>query len=175
MSLTQNFSTSQVLGEPGQIIFTDTSTGSDVAVVSRRIYPTDSAGNEVVEDGTATAYEVWSGFPGTTTRTLDLLESDKALSQRVDWVDINGNVLYTKTITPVVYDLYAKTYYLFIIKSQSSNTRLIDSANFFQNLTKLLVSIQEAEDAAELGADILSAQAALNRAKTLINSPSNFF
>ena len=75
LALTVNFSTSQTPGSPGDIIFTDTSTGSDGSVTQRRIYIQSAAGDYLVESGTSTQYEVWSGFPGTTTITLeDILE-----------------------------------------------------------------------------------------------------
>ena len=70
MALTVNFSTSQTHGSPGDIIFTDTSTGTEGSVTQRRIYIQAADGEYLVETGTSTQYEVWSGFPGTTTITL---------------------------------------------------------------------------------------------------------
>jgi hypothetical protein len=71
--------------------------------------------------------------------------------------------------------LYAKQFYVGLIKSQSSNDKLKSFGNYYQNLIKLLVSIKEAEDSITLLDDISSSQAALNRAKKLIDSPYNFY
>ena len=54
MPLTPNFSTSQQAGLPSDVVVTDTSTGSDVAIVARRVYLVNYAGEYVVADGTTT-------------------------------------------------------------------------------------------------------------------------
>ena len=176
MALSVNFTTSQTLGLSTKITLADTTTGTDspLLVVSRRVYLTDKDGETYVEDGTTTAYEVWDGYPGTTTITLDVLTQDRALNVRVDWVDSGGVALYTKTILQD-YTLYAKTLYINSIKAQSSNNSLKNHANFYYNIIKLLVSIKEADDSVTLLDDISSSQAALNRAKKIVDSPSYFY
>ena len=174
MPLTQNFTTSQTLGESSIITITDTSTGTDAAVVSRRVTLTDYHGTTYVEEGTTTTYEEWTNFPGTTTIDLDVLLQDRALNVKVDWVNSGGTVLYTKTLLQD-YTLYAKTYYLNSIKAQSANNKLKTHANFYMNLIKLLVSIKEADDSVTLLADITSSQAALNRAKEIVDNPSYLY
>jgi hypothetical protein len=178
MAISPAFSTSQVLGDSSEIVITDESTGSDVAVVSRRIYLTDNKGLYYDEDnltGTTTAvYEEWADFPGTTTKTLDVLAQDRTFNVRVDWVNSGGTVLYTLTKIQS-FRLYAKTYYLNSIKAQSSNNNLKNNANFYINLIKLLVSIKEAEDSVDLLQDISSSQSALNRAKKIVDNPSYLF
>ena len=175
MPLTQSFTTSQTLGESSKINLTDTSTGTDVAVVSRRVTFTDYNGDTFVEEGTTTTYEEWTNFPGTTTITLDVLDgSDRAFNVRVDWVNVSGVVLYTATLLQN-YTLYAKTYYINSIKAQSNNNKLKNHANFYINLLKLEVSIKESADSILLLVDITSSQAALNRAKTIIDNPSYLY
>lgn len=174
MALTVNFSTSQALATPNSITFTDSSTGTDAAVVSRRIYLTDSDGEEVVVSGTSTAYEVWGNFPATTSITLNLLLRDTALLARVDWVNSGGVALYTKSIyIPAV--MYMKAYYIFLIKCQSSNPKHINRNNFYENIIKLLNNIKNATDSLTLIDDIKSSQAAMDRGHELINNPSYFF
>lgn len=174
MPLNVNFTTGQTLGVPTTVNLADSSTGTDVSVVSRRVTFTDKDGVEYVVTGTSTSYELWPNFPASTTTSLNVLTRDRALYVKVDWVDISGNVLYSLTKLQD-YTLYAKTYYIFLCKAQSSNIKLRDSANFYQNYIKLLVSIKEADDSVTLLEDIGSSQAALNRAYDLINKPSNFF
>lgn len=178
MAITQNFTTSQVLGESSEIVITDTSTGTDVLVLSRRVYFTDKDGLYYNEDnltGSATSvYEEWTDFPATTTITLDVLNQDRALNVRVDWLNVSNVVLYTKT-TLQDYTLSAKTVYINNIKAQSSNNSLKEHANFYYNLIRLLISIKEADDSVTLLADISSSQAALNRAKKIVDNPSYFY
>lgn len=173
--ITPNFTRAQTYGEPSEINLVDTSTGVDSqSITKRRVYITDKDGNYIVESGTTTDYEDWNGYPGTTTITLDLFSYDRCVNIRVDWLDASNVVQQTKTILSP-FTLYAITYYIFLCKAQSSNEKLRDSANFYQNYIKLLVSIKEANDAVTLLSDISSSQAALNRARKLIDNPSNFF
>lgn len=172
MPLTPDFSIDQSLGFPSKINFYDDSTGSDGAIAARRVYLLDSDGEYDVEDGTTTDYEVWPYADSSI--TLDLLGQDKAFWITVDWVNSLGTVLYTKTYLRGCL-LYLKTYYIGLIKAQSSRRKLIDHANFYQNEIKLLCSIQEATNAIDLADDIGSAQAAMIRGKELIDNPSNFY
>ena len=77
MPLTPNFSTSQAVGEPSVITVTDTSTGSDAAIASRRVYLVDYEGNYVVAAGTTTAYTPWP--LAQTSIDIDCLTEDMAL------------------------------------------------------------------------------------------------
>lgn len=172
MAITPNFSLSQVWGASNEIVIADTSTGSDVSISARRVYLEDNVGNFLVETGTTTDYEEWEYAEDSI--TLDVLTQDMALNVTVEWVDSIGDILYTKTVL-THFPLYAKTYYSFLIKAQSSNTRLIDTGNFFANFIKLCSLIKAANDSIEDISDISSSQAALNRAKKLIDNPSNFF
>ncbi len=172
MAIVENFSTSQTLGFPSQILFTDTSTGSDAAIASRRITTVDSDGNDIVVEGTTTSYEVWPYADATI--TLALLTIDRAVNITVEWLNSGGTVLYTKTIL-TVFRLYSITYYIYLIKTQSSNIKLRENANFYLNEIRLLCSLQEAYDAVYYAGDISSAQAALTRAKQLVDNPSYFF
>lgn len=174
MALSASYTMSQVYGSPTQVSFVDTSTGVNAAVVSRRIYITDENGDYIVVDGTTTDYNLWSGFPGTTSITLALLTQDIAATVRVDWVNISGTVLYTSS-TLTHFPMYAKDYYIFLIKSQQSNRKLQSHANFWPNTLRLLGEIKMAYDSINLIQDISASQAALDRAAALIDKPSNFF
>ncbi len=172
MALSPNFSTSQTYGYPSRINFEDTSTGSDVTIVERRIFLQDNAGNYIVENGTTTNYEVWP--IADLTITLDVLLKDYALNIRVDWVDINGDVVETLTVL-TVFVLYAITYYINLTKYMSANNKLKDNANFFIKFVSLLCYIKQAQDAVTLMNDISSSQRALTQAKELIDAPNNFY
>jgi hypothetical protein len=174
--ITPLFSVSQTIGEPTKINFQDDSTGVDTqSIVKRRIYPTDKNGDEVVVAGTTVAYEEWNSYPGTTTITLALLPTqDLALDLRVDWLNASNVVQQTLTLRRD-FTLYAVTYFIFLIKSLANNPKLKYSANFWPKTIELLGYIKMADDAILLLNDISASQAALGRAKLLIDAPSNFF
>ena len=67
MPITPNFSTSQTLGVPESINFTDTSTGSDVNIVTRHVYMQAYDGTFLVQEGTTTDYEIWDYAASTIT------------------------------------------------------------------------------------------------------------
>lgn len=175
MAITPLFTTAQTIGEPSKILLTDTSTGTDTqSITKRRVYVTDKNGDYIVEEGTITDYENWDTYPSVTTITLDLFDSDTACDIQVDWLNAANVVQQTLTLRRD-FTLYAVTYYIFLIKSLSNNEKLKNSANFSKRVNDLLNYIEMADDAITLLDDISSSQAALNRAKELINQPSNFF
>ena len=175
MAISPLFTATQVLGSPSEVVITDTSTGSDTeSITKRRVYFTDKNGDAVNVSGTTTAYEQFNDYPSTTAITLDLLTQDLAADIRCDWLNASNVVKQTLTIRRD-FTLYAKTYYISLIKSLQSNQKLKDSANFWKKVTELLDDIEMADDAILLLNDIYSSQAALNRAKELIDSPSYFF
>jgi len=51
MPFTQNFAASQVISTPNLLILDDTSTGSDAAITTRRVYMQKSDGTYLVESG----------------------------------------------------------------------------------------------------------------------------
>ena len=86
MPLTPSFTAVSVSGYPSKILLTDTSTGTDVAVVAKRVYIATYTGSFLVPSGTTTEYSLWSSG---TTITLDVLSKDYAVLITVQWVDIN--------------------------------------------------------------------------------------
>lgn len=93
--LSTSFSVSQQILYPNVIDLEDTSTGSDVAVTGRRIYFTDAEGEYIVPTGTTTDYVEWDYAEST--KAVDLLTEAKALTIRVDWVNVSGIPLYTES------------------------------------------------------------------------------
>jgi len=172
MALVPNFETSQVLGLPSQIVFTDTSTGSDSGLTTRRIYMLTANGTYLVETGTTTDYEVWA-LPLATDITLDVLTQDMCLSIRVDWMT-GSTVTYTKTIL-CLFTLYNKTFYYGLTQYQAANPTVLQDANYFANKAQLWTNITSAINATEIGGDIYNAQASLDAATYLVNNENLFF
>ena len=97
MAFLPNFTATQVVGLNSKITFTDTSTGVDAAITSRRIYIQKADGTYLVTAGNATTYNIWA-LPLATPIVLDVLDKDYALILTVLYVDVNGATLYTKSL-----------------------------------------------------------------------------
>ena len=175
MPLTPNFSTSQQAGLPSNVIITDTSTGSDVAVVERRVYLVNYAGEYVVADGTTTDYTVWPLAQSSI--SIDCLSADTALTVTVDWVDVSGVTLYTKTVL-AGFTLYNETFYYSLTQGQaavSNPSYILQDTTYFQNKSKLRCLIDSGDQAVTLGYDITSAQTCYDLATFMVTNQNNYF
>ncbi len=96
MSFSPSFSFSQPIGNPSIIIFTDTSSGSDANITTRKIYLRKSDGLYLVPTGTTTDYIEWSYSDSTI--EVDVLEKDRALSITVQWDSAaNSHITFDNT------------------------------------------------------------------------------
>ena len=172
MALTPNFSASQAIGLADEIILTDTSTGSDVAITQRRVYIQNSEGDYLVESGTTTDYEVWAYADSSI--TLDVLTEDTACNITVRWLDVSNAVLYSKT-TLFAFTMNTETFYYSLTQAQTSSPNIINDTFYYGNKTALRSEIDSANNAVEYGSDIYAAQAALDRATTLVNGQNEYF
>ncbi len=172
MPLTPNFSITQPVGEPSIVNVEDTSTGSDVAIVSRRVYIATAAGLFLVPTGTATEYVAWA--LAATDIDIDCLDKDYATSITVEWLSVAGAILYSKTAK---YGLTAwneeEDYGLTTLLS--SNPLLINDKNFFENKSKLRTYIDSGNQAIELAGDLYSAQNCYDEATNLRINAQYFF
>lgn len=177
MALTVNFSCSQTVGAPTDINFEDTSTGTDGAVVARRIYIRNSSGEFLVESGTTTEYEVWSGFPGTTTITLDVLDTDVAgtgCEITVQWLNVSNVVLYDKTST-FGFTLDGETFDYGLTQNLAQNNGLATDNRFFQNKSQFRNLLDSGNQAISLNSDIYNAQLCYNAATEMMDNSQYLF
>lgn len=176
MPFTPGFTTSQTIGIPNKINFTDTSTGSDTNIVSRRIFIKDAANSYLVEAGTTTTYEEWvitSGLDPLSI-SLDVLKKDMALYLIVQWLNASNIVLYEKSYL-TGFTLYNESFDYQLTQVLSGNPLLINDHNFFANKSQLRVSIDSGNQAIFLAADIYAGQQCYDRATNLrLNSPYFF-
>jgi hypothetical protein len=175
MPFVQNFTTSQQAGLPSDVIITDTSTGSDGAIVSRRVFLTNYAGEYVVADGTTTNYTVWPLAQSSI--SIDCLTQDTALTVTVNWVDAGGVTLYTKT-SLAGFTLYNETYYYSLTQGQAAvgnPSYILQDNNYFQNKSKLRCLIDSGNQAVTLGYDITSAQECYDLASFMVTNQNNYF
>ncbi len=165
MPLTPNFSVSQSPGSPEDVTFEDTSTGSDGAITSRRIYVQQSDGDFVVEEGTTTEYELWP-LPLGTGITLDLLTQDIGARITVQWLDSGNAVLYDKTLY-VGLNGFNRDFDYQLTQNVASNQMLMNDNNFWANKNLLQTFIDSGDDAIERASDINACQQCYNRATNL--------
>jgi hypothetical protein len=173
MPLTPAISISQSLSNLSEVTIEDTSTGSDVAITARRLYLITFNGAYLVESGTLTDYTAWA--LADTEITVDVLTKDYALNVRVDWINVSGTALYTKTVLSC-FPAYAKEFLVDRVAALAgSNPAAINNANFRNALFALQNEVSNAENAVSLASDITSAQAALTRAKYLLDNKNLFY
>lgn len=172
MPYSQNFTVSQTSANPAFVIITDTSTGSDPAIDSRRIYITDSNGNPVVPSGTTTSYILWDLIDNPI--SLDLLTQDMALNIRVDWLDSTNTVLYTLNNNYCLSE-FNKQFLYYLIQLQSLTYNIIQDNNYWGNVGILWTNIIGAINAVEIGNDITASQACLNRATYMAQNQDYYF
>ena len=172
MPLVPNFTASQYSGTPSVITLTDTSTGSDVTITSRRVYLLQSNGTFLVPTGTTTDYIVWP--LANSSIDLDVLTEDTALSITVQWMSSTNTVVTSKTIS-FAFTAYNETFYYGLTESQVANSNLSASTNWYQTKLVLRVELDSADQAITFASDIYSAQAALNRATFISTNQSYFF
>lgn len=170
MSFVPNFTASESLASPSQITLTDTSTGADAGITARLIYCRLADGTYLVQDGTTTDYEVWP--LGDTSITLDILDKSQAVEISVKYLT-GSTIGYTKTIL-WGFDLYDYVFAFEKIQVLTSKPKLIDNPNFLLSMMKLNVNLFCEETAIEIGDDIYSAQAALDRNYQIISNLQYF-
>ena len=172
MPFVPNFTASQYSGTPSVITLTDTSTGSDVTIASRRVYLLQANGTFLVPAGTTTDYIVWDLVD--TSIDLDVLSQDSALSITVQWMSGIQTVVSSKTIS-FAFTAYNETFYYGLTESQVANSNLSASVNWYQTKLVLRVELDSADQAITFASDIYSAQAALNRATYISTNQAYFF
>lgn len=172
MAIAPSFSVSQVVGFPSQIIITDTSTGTDGTLTSRRVYLKKDDGTFLVPNGTDTEYIDWDYAD--TSITIDALDKDYALVITVEWLDVSDVVKYdTSSLDGLT--LYNHTFDYQTTQVLSGNQLLINDNNFWWNKVKLLSYIKEGDDAIALASDQKTAQLCYNEATKLrLSSPYSF-
>lgn len=175
MPLAVNFNTSQPIGQPGMITITDTTTGSDVAVVSRRVYFRTATGTFLVEEGNSSQYELFPDFPTMTNETYDVLTKDYALTLTVEWLDNSSTVLYSLTKGPIGFKSYNEDWDYQLTQMASGNPMLINDDKFMETKSNLRTYIDSGDNAILNATDIFGAQQCYDLATQIrINSPYFF-
>ncbi len=165
------FTTSQSYGLPSIIVFNDTSTGL-VNVAARRIYIQTGYGTYLTPAGSTTDYILWP--LATNPISIDILDKDYATVVVIQWVDINGTVLYTAT-SPIGFTLYNEQELYDLTQDQTSNYSIIQDTNYYSNKMQMRVEIDSGDQAMLLATDIAGAQSCYDRATYLRLNKSLYF
>jgi hypothetical protein len=172
MSFSPSFTVSQNPTNPGYLVITDTSTGSDASIVSRRITIKDSEGNYIVTSGTTTTYMVWD--INTNPISLNVLTQDTAANVKVEWLYTGSVVQYTANAN-YCFTQYNKQFLYYLIQLQSLNYNIIQDTNYWGNVGIFWTNITGAIKSVEIGNDIVAAQVCLNRATNMALNQEKYF
>jgi hypothetical protein len=172
MALTPSIVVTQSVLTPSVLMLQDTSTGSDGAITQRRVYLQKADGTYLVPAGTTTSY---ISFPlGGNTINLSVLDRDYCLYLIINWCDVNGNVLYSKSQL-CLFTVYGESLFYQLTQMQAGNALLTTNAGYYKNKIRLRVYLDEATNAVTYGSDISSAQLALDKAYGISQSQNIFF
>jgi hypothetical protein len=164
MALSAAFTATQLLGLPETIVVTDTSTGSDGAITSRRVYITDAYNNYIVPSGTTTDYIAWDYADSSI--NIECLTKDYAVEILVQWLDGSNNVLYDSSalygFTSFNEDFaYQLTGYL------ANNYKRTADNGFNDSASQLRLYIDSGDQAISRGGDLMGAQSCYDLATNL--------
>ncbi len=174
MPLTVALSIAQNNGLPNTIVVTDSSTGSDPTITTRRLYLYIADNSTLVPDGTTTPYIEWPIAEGPL--TLNVLERDYAVMIVGQWL-AGAVVTYTYT-NYYQFNANTLTFLFGLSTSQSAqmfNPNLLTSTNFFLNKAKVWAFTKDAANAINFGNDLTKAQLALDMAYGYIINEDKYF
>lgn len=172
MAYTLAFTVTQGI-DPQSFTVTDLSTGSDVNVVQRRITLTEADGTFLVPSGTSTSY-IDFPFSSGSSITLSVLVIDYALGVTLQYLDTNGNVLYSLTQNYAFTDNDENVDYG-LTQALVANQGLLQDTNYVMNRFTFRMLIDSANQAVTTGNDINASQFLLDLAQVYVNNQSNYF
>ena len=169
MPLFPNFTANSIIGKPSTLSLVDTSTGSDILVVSRRVILQTVYGNFLVLAGNSNTYTTWA--IANATLDLTVLDKDYAIQIVVQWLDVSNTVLYSKTIN-VAFTKYAENSFYHWTQLQTSAAQF-SVQTFYRNKLQIKREVENANNSILYSSDINIAQSCLNRAALLISKNLN--
>lgn len=172
MAISPAFTVAQTPTAPAYVVVTDTSTGSDASIASRRVYFQDAYGNYVVPSGTSTSYVEWAYADSSI--TINLLTTDLAVNVTVQWLDASNVVLYTLSEEYCLSE-YNQQFFYYLLQNLALTPSIAQDANYFSNMSTYWMNIIGAQQAVTIGADISASQNSINRADIMRNNENKYF
>lgn len=167
-----SYSATQQFSSPSVVTLTDQSTGSDIAITERRVFVQDYAGTYLKEVAQSANYKVWSIAAATV--TLDVLQKDTAVRITVQYVDTNGNVLYT-AIKYKCCDINSQTGKYAVLQKWVSDPSIINDPNYRSGIVALETYLVGAQGAITAGSNLVLSQQCLDGAKTMLDKQTLYF
>lgn len=171
MPLAPNFTTSNGFQTPSVITLTDTSTGSDVAIFSRRVTISKPFGGYLVPSGVLTNYIVWAY--ANTSININAIVRDFSINVLVEWLDVDNNVLYSKNYNYNIIPL-GELFNYKLIQSQVGQPNIISNITFYKNKSLLELELDSSQQSVLLGGDIIAGQQCIERALYLKSNYNNY-
>ena len=170
MPLTPSFSVSQPLGQNNTVTITDTSTGSDPNIDSRRLYLRKSDGTYITLGGNED-YIPWDIEIASI--DVDTLDKDYALRITVEWLD--GTTIVESTFNIYGLTAYNEDFDYQLTSIMCSNQLLTNDNSFLDNKSQLRLFIDAGNQAIETAGDLTSAQLCYDQGTALrVNSQYYF-
>ncbi len=171
MAFTLSFLMAQGI-DPMAATLTDTSTGSDVAVVSRRITCT-SQGVILVPTGTTTTYIPFPFSDGASI-VLNILPIDYAMTVRLDYIDVAGTVLYSLSLN-FCFKGNDNQFDYSLTQQLIGNQSLLQDTGYVINRFSLRMFIEAAGEAVVTGNDVNGSQFCLDLAQNMVDNQTLYF
>lgn len=172
MSFVPSFSTAQVLGNPSEIVATDTSTGSDSNIIARRLYVQIMDGSFLVEEGVTEQYNSWA--LADVSATFDILSKDYGTLLTCQWMGVSGQILYSAQ-QYASFTLYNESFMYQLVEQLSGNPLLINDNQFFKNMSELRDCIDSGNQAITLFSDLYAVQQCYDRGTGIRISSQYYF
>jgi len=170
MPLVPNFSVSQTLGSPNIITWTDTSTGSDVAITKVRIFFLKADGT-YLKNGSLNYFEY--PYPAAPT-DIGVMNRDYGLSITTEWLNVSNTVLYTKNYK-MNFVAYTSNFIDGLTQQETALPSIEFTVDYFQQKGHIQTLVDDSNQAIALGADYKKAQVFLDQAYYIINNQTRFF
>lgn len=160
MPLSPSFVISQSGLTPQSVSITDTSTGSDINIVGRRVLLQQSDGTYLTGNGSVN-YTDWS--IADISITLSVLTEDIGASITVQWIDVSGNVLYELNNTYALSE-FNKQFLYYLVQNLGLKPGTYQDANFSGNIAVFWTNVIAGINAVVYGNDIAACQNCFSRA-----------
>lgn len=173
MSLTVSFSIAQSVASPGNLTFTDASTGADASITMRRVTIRLADGTYLVPSGTTTDYFEWAYADAT--KTVTVLDRSRAATVTVQWL-AGSTIVYT-TSNEFVFNRHDYQFAYQKLQEQAStlNPNILQDINFYESNIRLITNIFNSEIAISEASDVTGSQFALDRNYVLVQNSNKFF
>lgn len=168
MAFNCNFTIS-VSSDPSAIILVDTSVGSDPNLTGRTIYLYKSDGTLLVP---AIPWAI-----ANSTITINPLSQDYALNIVVVWASSSPLVPPSTYTASQIYAFvgYGQQYSNTLLEFLATNQQMVNDQGWYLNFMTLLLEIQNAQNAINIGQNLGNAQAAITRYQKLLTNANFYF